>query len=156
MKASAANSRQLTCTGDKALYSRDQESPHKPKGEKTTVTIRKYQIQLQSYCKLCLLLFTTDLYSFHPPPQGLITPPLQMQKRGCPRSASCLGKYRQVEGPGHQRPFSLLEGCINLVVLFQMFAKSNRRCFPSWNFFSSSLHPASKGSSNMTHNWGIW
>ena len=72
VKASAANSRQLTCTGDKALHSRDQESPCKPKGEKTT--IRKYQIQLQSHCKLCLLLFTTDLYSLHPPPQGLITP----------------------------------------------------------------------------------
>lgn len=101
VKASTANSRQLTCTGDKALHSRDQESPHKPKGEKTTVTIRKYQIQLQSYCKLCLLLFTTDLYSFHPPAQGLIMPPSRCRREAVQDRSWALHKAGvRILGPG--------------------------------------------------------
>lgn len=76
--------------GTRPIHSRGWGSPTswREKGElRLYPGARKYQIQLPSWCKLCLLLVVTVLHSLHPPPQ--------MESKGCLRSASYLGKYRQ-------------------------------------------------------------
>ena len=137
-------------------HSRDQESPHKPKEERTTETIplpgnTRHSFRAGASSVSYHWQQTYTHFTHHPGPDYLLDVQEGVSKN------SLLPWEVQTDRGANAPTANLLPMRLHKAGgAVQMFAKSNRRCFSSWNFVFSSLHPASKGSSNMTQNWGLW